>query len=79
VIITLQDGNSIEIGPREECKVAFGEIVIYPSGPVPCHLSHVWDDPPTYAKLLPLRAERVAKGDYMLSERGLSQVTQVAY
>jgi hypothetical protein len=77
--IALQDGSVFEIGARDECRIAFGEIIICPSGPVPADLACIWDDPPTYATLMAVRAERVATGDYMLSARGLSQIVSVAY
>jgi hypothetical protein len=77
--IALQDGSVLEISSRDECRIAFGEIIICPAGAVPADLACVWDDPPTYAQLLPVRAERVAAGDYMLSARGLTQIVSVAY
>jgi hypothetical protein len=77
--ISLQDGSVFEIGARDECRIAFGEIIICPSGAVPADLACIWEDPPTYARLMPIPAERVAKGDYMLSGRGLSQIVSVAY
>ena len=77
--ISLRDSSVFEIGSRDECRIAYGEIIICPSGPVPTNLACIWDDPPTYGRLMPVRAERVARGDYMLSARGLSQIVSVAY
>jgi hypothetical protein len=54
-----------------------GEIIFYPSGAIPSELDRVWDDPPTYAKLAPVRSETLRPGDYMLTQQGLTKVVAV--
>ena len=74
--LIFEDGTSQECSSTDQRQISTAKVLIRPRR-IPVHLKRVWDDPPTYAKLVVARCEIIAPGHWVMTSVGLKRVATV--
>jgi hypothetical protein len=75
--IVFEDGTSEECSSIGQRQISVSAPTFRSARRIPKHLKRVWDNPPTYARLIVVRCNIIQPDHYVMTGTGLKRVARV--